>query len=312
MIKYCKDFHSVSTHILITLCKEDFLMKRMVSLILAGILFLAACASSTPQPTPIPTVPPTPLPSPTSAPSPTYGWDSTGWNLVWSDEFNGTVIDPKNWIFDKGGNGWGNVELEYYTDRTENARVENGMLVIEALQEKYEGLNYTSARLNSRGLQEFTYGRIEARLKLPYGQGIWPAFWMLGSNASWPLGGEIDIMEFIGKTPDTIYQTVHGPGYSGGKNVGSHIALTVDSLKNDFHVYAIEWQENEIRWFIDGMEVFKVTPAQIPAGTQWVYDHNFFIILNLAVGGGWPGFPDSTTVFPQQLLVDYVRVYQKP
>ena len=287
-------------------------MKRMVSLILAGILFLAACASPTPQPTPIPTVPPTPLPSPTPAPSPTYGWDSTGWNLVWSDEFNGTAIDPKNWKFDKGGSGWGNVEMEYYTDRPENARVENGMLVIEALQEKYEGLNYTSARLNSRGLQEFTYGRIEARLKLPYGQGIWPAFWMLGSNASWPLGGEIDIMEFIGKTPDTVYQTVHGPGYSGGKNVGSHIALSVDSLKNDFHVYAIEWQENEIRWFIDDQEVFKVTPAQIPAGTQWVYDHNFFIILNLAVGGGWPGYPDSTTIFPQQLLVDYVRVYQKP
>jgi len=285
-------------------------VKRTTFLILASILLLAACTSPTPLPTPQPiptsTVPPTP------APTPTYGWDSTGWNLVWSDEFNGTVIDSKNWNFEQGGSGWGNAEWEYYTNRPQNARVENGMLVIEALQEKYMGLYYTSARLSSRRLQEFTYGRIEARIKLPYGQGIWPAFWMLGSNSAWPLGGEIDIMEYIGKTADTVYQTIHGPGYSGGKNVGSHIALTTDSLRNDFHVYAIEWQENEIRWFIDSREVFKATPAQIPAGTKWVYDHPFFIILNLAVGGGWPGYPDTTTVFPQQLLVDYVRVYQKP
>jgi len=279
-------------------------MKRMAALILAGILFLSACAGATPQPTATATTPP--------IPSPTYGWDSTGWKLAWSDEFNGTTIDPKNWIFDKGGNGWGNVEMEYYTDRPENARVENGMLVIEARQEKYEGLNYTSARLNTRGLQEFTYGRIEARMKLPSGQGIWPAFWMLGSNASWPLGGEIDVMEYVGKTPDSVYQTIHGPGYSGAKGIGSHFALTADALKNDFHVFAIEWAPNEIHWFVDGQEVFKVTPDQIPTGTQWVYDHPFFIILNLAVGGSWPGFPDSTTVFPQQLQVDYVRVYQKP
>ena len=276
-------------------------MKRIVALILLGILFLSACVPATPTPTATP-----------PAPTPTYGWDSQGWKLAWSDEFDGTTINPKNWVFDKGGSGWGNVEMEYYTDRTENARVENGMLIIEARQEKYEGLNYTSARLNSRGLQEFQYGRIEARMKIPYGQGIWPAFWMLGSNASWPLGGEIDIMEYIGKTPDTVYQTVHGPGYSGAKGVGSHFVLTADTLKNDFHVYAIEWQPNDIRWYIDDQQVFQVTPDKIPSGTQWVYDHPFFIILNLAVGGSWPGFADETTVFPQQLQVDYVRVYQKP
>ena len=279
-------------------------MKRITPIILLGILVLTACT------------PPTPAAStatPTVAATPTYGWNSQGWNMVWSDEFNGTSIDPKNWTFDKGGNGWGNVEMEYYTDRPDNARIENGMLVIEARQEQYEGLSYTSARLNSRGLQEFQFGRIEARMKLPSGQGMWPAFWMLGSNASWPLGGEIDIMEYVGKTPDTVYQTVHGPGYSGSKGIGSHFVLTADSLKNDFHVYAIQWAPNEIQWFVDGQEVFKVTPDQIPTGTQWVYnDHPFFIILNLAVGGGWPGFPDDTTVFPQQLLVDYVRVYQKP
>ena len=281
-------------------------MKRIVSLILAGILLLSACVSATTQPTAAPTV----VPTPASAPS--YGWNSQGWDLVWSDEFDGTMINPKNWVFDKGGSGWGNVEMEYYTDRPENARIENGLLVIEARQEEYERLPYTSARLNSRGLQEFQYGHIEARMQLPSGQGIWPAFWMLGSNASWPMAGEMDILEFVGKTPDTVYQTVHGPGYSGGKGIGSHYVLTAESLKNDFHVFAIEWAPNEIRWFVDAQEVFKVTPNQIPAGTKWVYDHPFFIILNLAVGGSWPGFPDDTTVFPQQLQVDYVRVYQKP
>ena len=277
-------------------------MNRIAISFAIGILFLTACASAAPLPTA----------TPTAMPTATYGWDSHGWNLIWSDEFDGTKIDPKNWVFDKGGSGWGNVEMEYYTDRPENARIENGMLVIEARQEQYERLTYTSARINTRGLHEFQYGRIEARMKLPYGQGIWPAFWMLGSNASWPLGGEIDIMEYIGKTPDTVYQTVHGPGYSGAKGIGSHFILTADSLKNDFHIYTLEWTKNEIHWFVDYQEVFKVTLDQIPAGTQWVFDHPFFIILNLAVGGSWPGFADDTTVFPQQLKVDYVRVYQKP
>ena len=273
-------------------------MKRMTTILLVGILFLASCAApATAVLTPSPTA--------------TYSWNSDGWTFIWSDEFDGNTIDPKNWVFDKGGSGWGNAELEYYTDRPENARIENGMLVIEARQEKYEGLPFTSARLNSRKLQEFQYGHIEARLKLPYGQGIWPAFWMLGGNASWPNGGEIDIMEFIGKTPDTVYQTVHGPGYSGAKGIGSHLVLTAETLKNDFHVFAIEWQPNEIRWIVDGQEVFKVTPEKIPAGTKWVFDHPLFIIMNVAVGGGWPGYPDETTVFPQQLQVDYVRVYQK-
>jgi beta-glucanase (GH16 family) len=292
-------------------------MRRISALFLSGILFLSACGVATTQPTATPTALPTPTLSPTPAPSPTYGWDSQGWNLAWSDEFDVATINPKNWTYDTGTAGMANNgELEDYTNRPENVRVENGMLIIEARSESYEGARYTSARLKSQSLQEFQYGRIEARMKLPYGQGIWPAFWMLGNDigrtASWPGCGEIDILEYIGKTPDTIYQTIHGPGYSGGKGVGSHIALTADSLNNNFHVYAIEWAANEIRWFVDDQEVFKATPAQIPTGTQWVYDHPFFIILNVAVGGGWPGYPNSTTVFPQQLVVDYVRVYQKP
>jgi beta-glucanase (GH16 family) len=270
-------------------------MKRISYIILLGILYLTSCASSGTKP----------------GATPTYVWNSKGWKLAWADEFNGKSIDPKNWVFDKGGSGWGNAEMEYYTDRPENARVENGLLIIEARKEQYQGLPYTSARMVTRKMREFQYGHIEARMKLPYGQGIWPAFWLLGGNAAWPAGGEIDILEFIGKTPDTVYQTVHGPGYSGARGIGSHFVMTADTLKNDFHIFAVDWAENEIHWSVDGQEVFKVTPDKIPDGTQWVFDHPLFIILNVAVGGGWPGYPDATTVFPQQLLVDYVRVYQK-
>jgi beta-glucanase (GH16 family) len=270
-------------------------MKQFILFALLVILFFTACALSGAH----------------SKSTPTYGWDSKGWNLAWSDEFNGARIDAKNWRFDIGGNGWGNAEMEYYTDRPENARIEKGMLVIEARWEQYGGRPYTSARINSRKLQEFQYGHIEARMKLPNGKGIWPAFWMMGANGAWPSCGEIDILEFIGKMPDTVYQTAHGPGYAGTKGIGSHYVMTADSLMNDFHVFAVDWAPREIRWSVDGQEVFKVTPDKIPPGTQWVFDHPFFLILNLAVGGGWPGYPDTSTVFPQQLLVDYVRLYQK-
>lgn len=189
------------------------------------------------------------------------------------------------------------------------------MLVIEAREEEItvSGRPYSSARLKTEGLNAWQYGRIEARLKLPYGQGIWPAFWMLGENIDskgWPGSGEIDIMEHIGREPDRIYATVHSPGYSGGNGVGSHLVTDADSLKNDFHVYAIEWQEDEIRWYFDDQEYFRITPKDVPS--DWNFDHPFFIILNLAVGGGWPGYPNSTTEFPQFLYADYVRVYQKP
>jgi beta-glucanase (GH16 family) len=278
---------------------------RTIVPLLIGILFLTACSSPTPQPTS----------TPTSLPTSTPQGYRQGWNLVWHDEFDGSAVDPKNWTYDLGGNGWGNAELEDYTNRPENVRLENGLLIIEGREEQYEGRLYTSARLKSQGLQEFQYGRIEARMKLPSGQGMWPAFWMLGNDidktTTWPNSGEIDIMEFIGKTPDTLYQTVHGPGYSGARGIGGHVALTADTLRNDFHVFAIEWEPNQIRWFVDDQQASQVTPAQIPAGTKWVFDHPFFIIMNLAVGGGWPGYPDSTTVFPQQLQVDYVRVYQQ-
>jgi beta-glucanase (GH16 family) len=272
---------------------------------------LSACAVISPQPTSTPA----PTSSPSPVPSPTAEWDRPGWEILWQDEFEGEELNLKNWTFDLGGNGWGNQELQAYTNRPENVRVENGMLVIEAREEPefIGGRNYSSARIKTQGMHAWRYGRIEARLKLPYGQGIWPAFWMLGEDLDrkgWPAAGEIDIMEFIGREPDHIYATVHAPGYSGGNGRGSSMTVSADTLKNDFHIYAIEWEKDEIRWYFDDQEYFRLTPADVPG--EWIFDHPFFIILNLAVGGTWPGYPDDTTEFPQFLYVDYVRVYQKP
>jgi len=245
------------------------------------------------------------------------------WNIAWDDEFNGNSINLTNWGFETGNNGgWGNSELEYYTSRTNNARVENGQLVIEADQESYGGSSYTSARMLTKGKWSWTYGRIEARIKLPRGQGIWPAFWMLGTNidsVSWPTCGEIDIMENIGKTSDqgTDHGTIHGP-QSGGQdyNYGSGVGGTYTlpggaALADDYHIYAIEWTPNQIKWFMDNNQYFTATPASLPNTGTWVFSQPQFLLLNLAVGGQWPGNPDGTTVFPQQMLVDYVRVYEQ-
>ena len=238
-----------------------------------------------------------------------------GWNLVWSDEFtqaDNSAPDSSKWGYDIGGSGWGNNELQYYTSRTENARIEGGQLVIEARAEGYGGRNYTSARLLTKNKAAWTYGRIEARIKIPRGQGIWPAFWMLGSDidaVGWPGCGEIDIMENIGALPSNLYGTIHGPGYSGVGGLSGSYILPGAALADDFHVYAIEREENRIRWFIDGQQYFTLTPNDLPAGTGWVFNTPQFLILNVAVGGNWPGNPDGSTVFPQRMTVDYVRVY---
>jgi beta-glucanase (GH16 family) len=257
------------------------------------------------------TIEPTRQPTPTSTPWPTPEWERSGWMMIWHDEFNGKELNVKNWAFDIGGDGWGNNELQYYTDRPENARVEDGLLIIEARAEDYEQNNFTSARIKTQGLKFWKYGRFEARMKLPSGQGIWPAFWLLGTNIrqdGWPACGEIDIMENIGKEPLTLYGTAHAVGYSGENSLGGSVNA-VAPLSDDFHVYAIEWDEEEIHWFLDDQEYFSISANEVPG--EWAFDHYFFIILNLAVGGNWPGAPDDATVFPQQLLVDYVRVYQK-
>ena len=251
---------------------------------------------------------PTPTPAPTATPIPPL----EGWTLVWHDEFEDAQINRQNWTFDLGGNGWGNGEMQYYTDRPDNARVENGLLVIEARQEKYEGSYYTSARLKSQGLQEFQYGRLEARLKVPEGKGFWPAFWMLGSNfpqAGWPDCGEIDIREYVGKEPDLIMGTLHGPGYSGALGLSKWNRQTYN-IADDFHTYAIEWDKDQITWFYDGSAYHTVTREDV-GDRVWAFDQPFFFIMNLAVGGTLGGMVSPQTVFPSQYLVDYVRVYEK-
>jgi beta-glucanase (GH16 family) len=247
-----------------------------------------------------------------------------GWTLTWSDEFNGpdgSGVDPNNWSFDTGGGGWGNQELEYYTSGTANAVISNGSLVITATTAGassyscwYGPCQYTSARLNTAGKFSQQYGRFEARIQIPEGQGVWPAFWLLGDNigsAGWPACGEIDVMENIGRTPDTNYGTTHGPGPGSYPSTGLSGAFNAGAaLGNGFHVYATEWSAGAINFFVDGTLYWSVTPSQLPAGATWVWNQPFFILLNFAVGGNWPGSPDGTSSFPQQMRVDYVRVYK--
>ncbi|MBZ5516712.1 MAG: glycoside hydrolase family 16 protein [Acidobacteriia bacterium] len=249
--------------------------------------------------------------------------DRRPWALVWSDEFdatNGSLPDPTKWTFDIGGGGWGNSELETYTGRPENAYLQDGLLVIQVRKESYTGPDkitrgYTSARLKTQGLYQWTHGRVEARMKLPYGQGLWPAFWMLGSDFGQigsPACGEIDIMENIGREPSIVHGTIHGPGYSGDDGITSSYALPGGQrFADDFHVFAIEWEAKFIRFYVDGKLYATRRPSDLPSGANWVFNKPFFIILNVAVGGEWPGDPDSTTIFPQTMLVDYVRVYQR-
>ena len=236
------------------------------------------------------------------------------WTLVWHDEFDGTTVDATKWVPDTGGGGWGNAELEYYTTPPTNARIENGNLVIEARRDSVGGYAYTSSRLKTQGTAAWTYGRVEASIQIPRGQGLWPAFWMLGGNITsvgWPACGEIDIMENIGKEPARVHGTVHGPGYSGANGVGAPYNLpSTGAFADDFHVFAVEWEPQALRWYVDDHLYQTLTPASLPG--NWVFDHPFFIILNAAVGGGWPGNPDSTTTFPQVMRVDYVRVYSQP
>ena len=238
-----------------------------------------------------------------------------GRTLLWADEFSqadGSAPDSTKWGYDIGGSGWGNNELQYYTNRSQNVRIENGQLVIEARAENYGGRNHTSARLLTKDKASWTYGRIEARIKIPRGQGIWPAFWMLGANigaVGWPACGEIDIMENIGSLPSKLYGTVHGPGYSGGDGISGSYTLAGAALGDEFRVYAVEWEKNRIRWFIDGQLFFTLTPVNLPGASPWVFNQPQFLILNVAVGGNWPGPPNATTVFPQRMTVDYVRVY---
>jgi len=260
----------------------------------------------------IPTAPPPPSPA--------------GWTLVWSDEFSGpdgSAPDPSKWTYDTGGKGWGNTELECYTNRLQNAQINGGNLVITAQQENAPFVcsdgstnSYTSARLKTQGLFSQAYGRFEARIKVSAGQGMWPAFWMLGKDittAGWPTCGEIDIMENIGKEPGTVHGSLHGPSTTTRTSDATSIFTLPagQAFADDFHLFAVEWERGVVRFYVDSNLYATFTESQWPAGGTWVFDHSFFIILNVAVGGNWPGSPDSTTVFPRHLLVDYVRVYTR-
>lgn len=258
-----------------------------------------------------------------SAPDP----GPSGWTLHWSDEFNGpagSLPNPAVWGYDLGdGNGgWGNHELEYYTNKPENVSLDgNGNLAITARAEPpgtnltcyYGSCQYTSARILTQHKLVFGYGRIEARMKIPAGTGLWPAFWALGSNigtVGWPTSGEIDIMENVGREPDTIHGTIHGPGYSGANGITAPYNAP-SPLSDAFHTYAVDWTPNRITWYIDGIQYHTVTPQDVEPN-KWVYNQPFFLILNLAVGGDFGGPVDPSLTFPRSLLVDYVRVYTAP
>jgi beta-glucanase (GH16 family) len=243
------------------------------------------------------------------------------WRLVWSDEFDYTGLpDAKKWSYDVGGHGWGNKELQFYTDkRKENARVENGHLVIEARKEKWENRQYTSARLVSKNKGDWLYGRVEVSAKIPSGRGAWPAIWMLPTKweyGSWPGSGEIDIMEHVGSDPDIVHASVHTKSYNHTINTHKTAKMKVDNARSDFNVYAIEWTPEEIRAFINQHYYFTFKNERLtnPAADfkQWPFDKAFHLLMNIAVGGNWGGAKGvDDSIWPQRMEVDYVRIYQK-
>ena len=236
------------------------------------------------------------------------------YQLVWSDEFDYTGLpDSTKWGYDIGGSGWGNNELEYYTDSSTNARVENGNLVIEARKESYAGMNYTSARLLTKNKASWTYGKFEIRAKIPRGIGTWPAIWLLSAQNPlvWPDDGELDIMEEVGFTPNVIYGTAHNKLYNGAQGTQKGSSLSVPTAQDSFHIYRLEWSNVAVTWSVDSTEYFTyVDPGYGFNG--WPYNKDFFMILNIAIGGNWGGQKGvDNSIFPQQMLVDYVRVYQR-
>lgn len=255
------------------------------------------------------------------APTQTATPDPDSWELVWSDEFDqpdDSVPDPQKWNYQQGGAGWGNGELQHYTNARENAFIKDGMLLIKANQEYMMGRDYTSARLTTQFKGDWAFCRVEIRAKLPNTQGIWPAFWMLPTRARYgggAVGGEIDIMEMVGSEPNRVYGTLHF-GNPAEHSSGSYDLPSGKTFSDDFHVFAVEWEPTEIRWYMDGILFHSETEwfttgrkdAQYPAP----FDQEFYLLMNVAVGGYWPGSPDETSVFPQTMYVDYVRVYQHP
>lgn len=241
-------------------------------------------------------------------------------NLVLDENFdNDGAPNDQVWGFDIGNgiDGWGNQELQYYTDRPENVTIQNGVLLITAQQESFQGSEYTSARLLTKDKFEQRYGRFEARIRLPFGQGIWPAFWMLGADIDenpWPGAGEIDIMEYRGQNPTVLIGSVHGPGYNGGDAISKEYTLENDRFDTGFHIFGIEWGPDFVNFYVDDVLYNQITPEDVNEETDgegvWVFNKPFYILMNLAVGGTFVGSPNAETEFPQTMIVDYVRVYK--
>ncbi len=236
------------------------------------------------------------------------GLEERTYQLVWQDEFDADgAPDESKWAFDLGAGGWGNNELQNYTNDAQNVIVADGSLKITAIN---NGGSFSSARIRTQGKFDQAYGRFEARIKLPWGPGIWPAFWMLGADIEtnpWPQCGEIDIMEYRGQQPNVIHGSVHGPGYSGGAAITKSYGYANNRFDIDYHLFAVEWGEDFIHYFVDDELYQVIEPGDLTG--EWVFDHPFFMILNVAVGGDYVGFPTSDTPFPQTMYVDYVRVY---
>ncbi|MFI5779656.1 family 16 glycosylhydrolase [Nocardia sp. NPDC051570] len=248
------------------------------------------------------------------------------WELRWSDEFDGPAgrgPDPTKWVFDRGGEPqWGNEEWQYYTDRPENVSLDGrGHLEISARRERLPGMSpcphgpcdVTSGRITTLGRFDQRYGRFEARMRIPSGTGLWPAFWMMGADIEahpWPGNGEIDVMESVGDDPGTIHGSAHGPGFVDPGITDSFRLADGQRLADAFHTYAVEWTPDRIDWWIDDNRYLTVLRGSMQGGRQWIFDHPFYLLLNLAVGGGWPGPPGDDTAFPARLAVDHVRVYR--
>lgn len=244
-----------------------------------------------------------------------YDENNLTYNLVWSDEFDGDSLNTNNWNYEigTGSGGWGNNELQYYTSSTNNCYVENGFLNIKAIKENKAGCKYTSSRITTARKADFKYGRIEARIKIPQGRGIWPAFWMMPTNSvygGWPNSGEIDIMEHVGYNPFVIHSTVHNKSYNGMIGTQKGSSRSFKDIYDTYHVYSCEWFPDKIVFYVDDTKIFEYAPTN-RTQSNWPYDQEFFIIFNVAVGGNWGGAQGvDDTIFPQTMSVDYVRVYQ--
>lgn len=258
----------------------------------------------------------------TKVPFTNAGYDAPtsypGYTLAWADEFNGTALDATAWSNQNGDGcpsicGWGNNELEYYTDRPQNIFFQDGKLIIEARKESFSGKNYTSSKILTAGKKPFKYGRVDFRAKLPRGKGIWPAFWMMPQSSvygGWPSSGEIDIMEVLGHEVNKTYGTIHyGPG-PGSIQISRSTTTSGPSLSDEFHVYSLEWKQDQLKWYLDGNLFSTVNKADL-GSNNYPFNEEFYFIINLAVGGNWPGSPDAATYFPQWLIVDYIRMYKQ-